>query len=125
MININWSHSLVILPLTLLTVERRLYIQQLVKRKFRVRSRFYVLIKCFCRHTWTPVLTALWLRACIDHGNLEKEVAELRVQLHAASAFSEAGELKRALDRKERERLQLSRQLEVRVGEIVRWRELI
>lgn len=47
-------------------------------------------------------------------------MAELRVQLHTASAFSEAEELKRALDRKEEERLQLSLQVEVCVREIVR-----
>lgn len=56
---------------------------------------------------------------CIDRGNLEKEVAELRVQLHAASVLGEAEELKRALDRKEKERVQLSVQVEVCIREIV------
>lgn len=56
---------------------------------------------------------------CIDRGNLEKEVAELRVQLHAASVLSEAEELKRALDRKEKERVQLSVQVEVCIREII------
>lgn len=51
--------------------------------------------------------------ACIDRSNLEREVAELRAQLSASSVLSEAGELKRALDRKEKERLQLSLQVEV------------
>lgn len=52
---------------------------------------------------------------CADHRSLEKEVAELRVQLHAASVLSEAGDLRKALDRKEKERLQLSIQVEVGV----------
>lgn len=56
---------------------------------------------------------------CIDRLNLEKEVAELRVQLHTASVLSEVEELKRALDRKEKERVQLSLQVEVCIGEIV------
>ncbi|XP_034383254.1 centrosomal protein of 128 kDa-like isoform X2 [Cyclopterus lumpus] len=43
---------------------------------------------------------------------LEKEVVELRAQLHAASVVSEVEELKRTLDRKEKERLQLSFQVE-------------
>ncbi|XP_076613185.1 centrosomal protein of 128 kDa [Chaetodon auriga] len=47
-----------------------------------------------------------------DHVNLEKEVAGLRVQLHAASLVSETEDLKRALDRKEKERVQLSLQVE-------------
>lgn len=50
-----------------------------------------------------------------DHRSLEKEVAELRVQLHAASVLSEAGDLRKALDRKEKERVQLSTQVEVGV----------
>lgn len=40
-------------------------------------------------------------------------MAELRAQLSAASVLSEAGELKRALERKEKERLQFSLQVEV------------
>lgn len=51
--------------------------------------------------------------ACIDRSNLEREVAELRAQLSAASVLSEAGDLKRALERKEKERLQFSLQVEV------------
>lgn len=51
--------------------------------------------------------------AFIDRSNLEREVAELRAQLSAASVLSEAGELKRALERKEKERLQFSLQVEV------------
>ncbi|XP_068432582.1 centrosomal protein of 128 kDa isoform X2 [Clinocottus analis] len=43
---------------------------------------------------------------------LQKEIAELRAQLHAASVVSEVAELKRALDRKEKERVQLSFQVE-------------
>uniref|UniRef100_A0A8C2X4D8 Centrosomal protein 128 n=1 Tax=Cyclopterus lumpus TaxID=8103 RepID=A0A8C2X4D8_CYCLU len=46
-----------------------------------------------------------------------KEVVELRAQLHAASVVSEVEELKRTLDRKEKERLQLSFQVEVCMGE--------
>lgn len=56
---------------------------------------------------------------CVDHVNLEKEVAGLRVQLRAASLVSETEELKRALDRKEKERVQLSLQVEVWIREIV------
>lgn len=52
---------------------------------------------------------------CADHRSLEKEVAELRVQLHAASALNEAEDLRKAVDRKEKERLQLSMQVEVGV----------
>lgn len=47
----------------------------------------------------------------IDRSDLEKEVAELRVQLCKASVRGEVEELKRALDCKERERVQLSLQL--------------
>ncbi|XP_025754747.1 centrosomal protein of 128 kDa isoform X2 [Oreochromis niloticus] len=46
-----------------------------------------------------------------DRSDLEKEVAELRVQLCKASVRGEVEELKRALDCKERERVQLSLQL--------------
>lgn len=49
----------------------------------------------------------------IDRSDLEKEVAELRVQLCKASVRGEVEELKRALDCKERERVQLSLQLKV------------
>ncbi|XP_023285893.1 centrosomal protein of 128 kDa [Seriola lalandi dorsalis] len=44
--------------------------------------------------------------------DLEKEVAELRVQLAKASVLGEVEELKRALERKEKERVQLSLQVE-------------
>nr|XP_057944012.1 centrosomal protein of 128 kDa-like isoform X2 [Doryrhamphus excisus] len=47
-----------------------------------------------------------------DGLDLEKEVAELRAQLHKTSTNSEIEELKKAVDRKERERVQLSLQLE-------------
>ncbi|XP_068564745.1 centrosomal protein of 128 kDa-like isoform X2 [Cebidichthys violaceus] len=47
-----------------------------------------------------------------DRLNLEKEVAELRAQLHTVSVVSEVEELKRTLDRKEKERVQLSLQVE-------------
>ncbi|XP_030576664.1 centrosomal protein of 128 kDa isoform X2 [Archocentrus centrarchus] len=46
-----------------------------------------------------------------DRSDLEKEVAELRVQLCKASVLGEVEELKRALDCKEKERVQLSLQL--------------
>uniref|UniRef100_A0A668VIX2 Centrosomal protein 128 n=1 Tax=Oreochromis aureus TaxID=47969 RepID=A0A668VIX2_OREAU len=46
-----------------------------------------------------------------DRSDLEKEVAELRVQLCKASVRGEVEELKRALDCKERERVQISLQL--------------
>uniref|UniRef100_A0A3Q3C1R8 Centrosomal protein 128 n=1 Tax=Haplochromis burtoni TaxID=8153 RepID=A0A3Q3C1R8_HAPBU len=49
-----------------------------------------------------------------DRSDLEKEVAELRVQLCKASVRGEVEELKRALDCKERERVQLSLQLKSR-----------
>ncbi|MED6237002.1 hypothetical protein ATANTOWER_017403 [Ataeniobius toweri] len=52
-----------------------------------------------------------------DHARLEREVAELRAQLHKASVRGEVEELKRALERKERENLRLSLQVKVRVGE--------
>ncbi|XP_068609992.1 centrosomal protein of 128 kDa [Brachionichthys hirsutus] len=48
----------------------------------------------------------------IDPLDLAKEVAELRLQLQTASVLSEVEDLKKALDRKERERVQLSIQVE-------------
>lgn len=53
------------------------------------------------------------MHVSIDRSDLEKEVAELRVQLCKASVRGEVEELKRALDCKERERVQLSLQLKV------------
>ncbi|XP_035804481.1 centrosomal protein of 128 kDa isoform X2 [Amphiprion ocellaris] len=46
-----------------------------------------------------------------DRSDLEKEVAELRVQLCKVSVQSEVEELKRALNRKEKERVELSLQV--------------
>ncbi|XP_014914021.1 centrosomal protein of 128 kDa isoform X3 [Poecilia latipinna] len=46
-----------------------------------------------------------------DYSELEKEVAELREQLHKASVRSEVEELRRALESKERENLRLSLQV--------------
>ncbi|KAK5623752.1 hypothetical protein CRENBAI_006765 [Crenichthys baileyi] len=46
-----------------------------------------------------------------DHARLEREVAELRAQLHKASVRGEVEELKRALECKERENLRLSLQV--------------
>ncbi|XP_063757435.1 centrosomal protein of 128 kDa isoform X2 [Eleginops maclovinus] len=53
-------------------------------------------------------------RGPAEYLNLEKEVAELRTQLRTASVRGEVDELKRTLDRKEKERLQLSIQVESR-----------
>lgn len=53
------------------------------------------------------------MHVSIDRSDLEKEVAELRVQLCKASVRGEVEELKMALDCKERERVQLSLQLKV------------
>lgn len=61
--------------------------------------------------TLTTSCWCLCLR--IDRSELEKEVAELRLQLCKASVHSEVEELKRALEHKEKERLQLSLQVEV------------
>ncbi|XP_039981856.1 centrosomal protein of 128 kDa-like isoform X3 [Xiphias gladius] len=55
-----------------------------------------------------------------DRLDLEKEVAELQVQLCKASVLCEAEELKRALDRKEKERVQLSLQVEELSSDLVR-----
>ncbi|XP_040921070.1 centrosomal protein of 128 kDa [Toxotes jaculatrix] len=55
-----------------------------------------------------------------DRLDLEKEVAELRVQLRKASVLSEVEELKRALDRKEKERVQLSLQVEELSSDLAR-----
>lgn len=66
------------------------------------------------------------LRVCvhmymfIDRLELEKEVAELRVQLCKASVLSEVEDLKRAVDHKEKERVQLSLKVEVCIKETVR-----
>lgn len=54
----------------------------------------------------------------IDRLDLEKEVAELRAQLRTASVLSEVEELTRTLDRKEKERVTLSVQVEVCIREI-------
>ncbi|KAE8287071.1 Centrosomal protein of 128 kDa [Larimichthys crocea] len=51
---------------------------------------------------------------------LEKEVSELRAQLQTASVRSEVEELKRALDRKEKERIQLSLQVEELSSDLAR-----
>ncbi|KAM6992623.1 centrosomal protein of 128 kDa isoform 4-T4 [Tautogolabrus adspersus] len=55
-----------------------------------------------------------------DRLSLEKEVAELRVQLSRASVLSEVEELKRALDRKEKERIRLSSQVEELSSDLAR-----
>ncbi|XP_070782333.1 centrosomal protein of 128 kDa [Enoplosus armatus] len=55
-----------------------------------------------------------------DRSNLEKEVSDLRVQLRTASVLNEVEELKRALDRKEKERVQLSLQVEELSSDLVR-----
>ncbi|XP_051264887.1 centrosomal protein of 128 kDa isoform X2 [Dicentrarchus labrax] len=55
-----------------------------------------------------------------DRSNLEKEVAELRAQLQTASVLSEVDELKRALDHKEKERVQLSLQVEELSSDLAR-----
>ncbi|XP_029902904.1 centrosomal protein of 128 kDa [Myripristis murdjan] len=55
-----------------------------------------------------------------DHSDLEKEVVELRAQLRKASVLSEVEELKRALDRKEKEKLQLSIQVEELSSDLAR-----
>ncbi|XP_060908504.1 centrosomal protein of 128 kDa-like isoform X3 [Labrus mixtus] len=55
-----------------------------------------------------------------DRLSLEKEVAELRVQLSKASVLSEVEELKRALDRNERARVQLSSQVEELSSDLAR-----
>eukprot|EP00064_Thunnus_orientalis_P016322 superscaffoldBa00003206_g16386 len=52
----------------------------------------------------------------VDRSDLEREVAELRVQLRKVSVHSEVEELKSTLDRKEKERAQLSLQVEVCVS---------
>lgn len=49
----------------------------------------------------------------VDRLDQEKEVAELRVQLQAASLLGEVEEFKKALGLKEKERVQLSLQVEV------------
>uniref|UniRef100_UPI0037E9C0E8 centrosomal protein of 128 kDa n=1 Tax=Semicossyphus pulcher TaxID=241346 RepID=UPI0037E9C0E8 len=55
-----------------------------------------------------------------DRLSLEKEVAELRLQLSKASVLSEVEELKRALDHKEKERVQLSLQVEELSSDLAR-----
>ncbi|KAL7387757.1 hypothetical protein ABVT39_000460 [Epinephelus coioides] len=55
-----------------------------------------------------------------DRLSLEKEVAELRAQLRTASVLSEVEELKRTLDRKEKERVQLSLQVEELSSDLAR-----
>ncbi|XP_008310994.1 centrosomal protein of 128 kDa isoform X2 [Cynoglossus semilaevis] len=52
--------------------------------------------------------------------DLEKEVAELRVQLRKAFVVDEVEELRRALDRKEKEKLRLSLQVEELSSDMVR-----
>ncbi|KAM4633760.1 centrosomal protein of 128 kDa [Polymixia lowei] len=55
-----------------------------------------------------------------DRSDLEKEVAELRIQLRKASVFSEVEELKRTLEHKERERVQLCTQVEELSSDLAR-----
>ncbi|XP_018550298.1 centrosomal protein of 128 kDa isoform X2 [Lates calcarifer] len=55
-----------------------------------------------------------------DRLDLEKEVAELRVQLCKASVLGEVEELKRTLERKEKERVQLSLQVEELSSDLAR-----
>ncbi|XP_077443982.1 centrosomal protein of 128 kDa isoform X2 [Stigmatopora argus] len=55
--------------------------------------------------------------------DMEKEVAELRAQLHKVSVNNEVEELKKSLERKERERLQLSIHLEGLSTELARREE--
>ncbi|XP_026174921.1 centrosomal protein of 128 kDa isoform X10 [Mastacembelus armatus] len=55
-----------------------------------------------------------------DRLDLEKEVAELRVQLCKASVHGEVEELKRALDLKEKDRVQLSLQVEELSSDLAR-----
>ncbi|XP_037606827.1 centrosomal protein of 128 kDa isoform X2 [Sebastes umbrosus] len=55
-----------------------------------------------------------------DRLNLEKEVAKLRAQLRTASVLGEVEELKRTLDRKEKERVQLSIQVEELSSDLAR-----
>ncbi|KAM6915010.1 centrosomal protein of 128 kDa [Xenentodon cancila] len=55
-----------------------------------------------------------------DRSDLEKELAELRAQLCKASVHSEVEELKRALDCKEKERLQLSLELKELSSDLAR-----
>ncbi|XP_034555607.1 centrosomal protein of 128 kDa isoform X2 [Notolabrus celidotus] len=55
-----------------------------------------------------------------DRVSLEKEVAELRVQLSKASVLCEVEELRRALERKEKERVQLSLQVEELSSDLAR-----
>ncbi|XP_075993494.1 centrosomal protein of 128 kDa isoform X2 [Genypterus blacodes] len=55
-----------------------------------------------------------------DRSDLEREVAELRAQLTKASMYNEVEELKRHLDRKEKERVRLSVQVEELSSDLVR-----
>uniref|UniRef100_A0A3P9PZK3 Centrosomal protein 128 n=1 Tax=Poecilia reticulata TaxID=8081 RepID=A0A3P9PZK3_POERE len=58
-----------------------------------------------------------------DYSELEKEVAELRAQLHKASVRSEVEELRRALESKERENLRLSLQVKEFSSDMEGWEE--
>uniref|UniRef100_A0A3P8TCJ1 Centrosomal protein 128 n=1 Tax=Amphiprion percula TaxID=161767 RepID=A0A3P8TCJ1_AMPPE len=86
-------------------------------------------LECFTRHSvshhcacccfngfYQQSHMCLWV--CLDRSDLEKEVAELRVQLCKVSVQSEVEELKRALNRKEKERVELSLQVKVGAGEM-------
>ncbi|KAM7368186.1 hypothetical protein PAMP_014432 [Pampus punctatissimus] len=59
-------------------------------------------------------------RGSKKHSDLEREVAELRLQLCKASVHSQVEELKSTLDRKEKERLQLSLQVEELSADLAR-----
>uniref|UniRef100_A0A8C7ZDV8 Centrosomal protein 128 n=1 Tax=Oryzias sinensis TaxID=183150 RepID=A0A8C7ZDV8_9TELE len=63
----------------------------------------------------TILLFLLFLHSCrpVGRADLEKELLELRAQVQRASVLGEVEELKRALDCKEKERLQLSLQVKV------------
>lgn len=52
-------------------------------------------------------------RAELEKQLLEKQVVELRAQLNQDATRSEMGELKRSLERKEKEKMELSAHIEV------------
>uniref|UniRef100_A0A3Q4HQD9 Centrosomal protein 128 n=1 Tax=Neolamprologus brichardi TaxID=32507 RepID=A0A3Q4HQD9_NEOBR len=81
--------------------------REILRRNRYLKSEHKITALCGCTSADSGV------HVSIDRSDLEKEVAELRVQLCKASVRGEVEELKRALDCKERERVQLSLQLKV------------
>lgn len=71
---------------------------------------------CMSKQILTILSQPMCLCLCLDPVSLEREVVELRSQLRAATVRNETQELKKTLEHKDKERVHLSLQVEVRVS---------